>query len=339
MRDGDHVVDVSLRWKEFRYRLEWLALVAAKKVIPRLSRTGCVYLANTIGTLAALLDREGRRVALSNLKVVFGDQFSHFERLKIIRSSYRIYARTVIDLFWSPCLTAENFRDWIEVVNLDAIMREIGPNRSCIFATFHYGNFEWSAKAVRYSGFPVLIVAQEFKNPLLDPIFAGLRELAGNEVTKSEGAIIKLFKGLRRGRHITLLTDLTLRPAQPSVIVNCFGLKTCVTFAHAWLHRRTDAPILPAYIEPLSSGRWRLTIEPKLIIPPAATETEIAQMCWDRFEAMVRRNPAPWLWMYKHWRYRPGSADRPYPFYAHEAPDFDALLAKTNADHSGVSRE
>ena len=30
--------------------------------------------------------------------------------------------------------------------------------------------------------------------------------------------------------------------------------------------------------------------------------------------------------MYKHWRYRPANADRPYPFYAHLYEPFDEIL-------------
>src|SRR5438093_13468864 len=40
---------------------------------------------------------------------------------------------------------------------------------------------------------------------------------------------------------------------------------------------------------------------------------QIAQACWNSFEPYVRKNPAPWLWMYKNWRYKPVKAGRPYP--------------------------
>src|SRR6516225_9091274 len=30
-----------------------------------------------------------------------------------------------------------------------------------------------------------------------------------------------------------------------------------------------------------------------------------------------------WLWPYKHWRYRPSAAIRPYPFYAKHSVQFD----------------
>src|SRR5882724_3714932 len=33
------------------------------------------------------------------------------------------------------------------------------------------------------------------------------------------------------------------------------------------------------------------------------THQETAQACWNSFQPYVRKNPAPWLWMYEHWRY------------------------------------
>jgi len=67
---------------------------------------------------------------------------------------------------------------------------------------------------------------------------------------------------------------------------------------------------------------------PRLENTAGMTHQRIAQACWDSFEPYVRRNPAPWLWMYKHWRYRPANADRPYPFYAHVSRRFEEILLR-----------
>ena len=56
-------------WKKIRYQLEWLALKFATKLLPLLSRKACYRLALLLGSLGAMLDRRGRRVALSNLSV------------------------------------------------------------------------------------------------------------------------------------------------------------------------------------------------------------------------------------------------------------------------------
>ena len=96
----------------------------AAKIIPLLSRKACYRLALFTGALAATVDRAGRRVALSNLQVAFGDELSPGRRNEIVRESYQHFARTMIDLFWSPRLTRENYSRYIDVVNLDLWQEE-----------------------------------------------------------------------------------------------------------------------------------------------------------------------------------------------------------------------
>jgi lauroyl/myristoyl acyltransferase len=180
-------------WKKIRYRLEWLGLKSATKLLPLLSRKACYRLALLLGSLGAMLDRRGRRVALSNLRVAFGDEISSERRAQIVRE--------------------------------------------------------------------------------------------------------------------------------------CFGLERCVTFAHVWLHQRTGAPLINVHCEPLPGGRYRVVFHPRIEFPAGASLQEMAQACWDQFEPVVRKNPAPWLWMYKHWRYRPLAANlAAYPFYANISEDFERRL-------------
>ena len=95
--------------RKIRYRLEWLGLKFATKFLPLLSRKACYRLALLFGSLGAMLDRRGRRVALSNLRVAFGDEISAEGRAQIVRESYQHFARTMLDFFWSPRLTSQNF--------------------------------------------------------------------------------------------------------------------------------------------------------------------------------------------------------------------------------------
>jgi lauroyl/myristoyl acyltransferase len=314
-------------WKKIRYRLEWLALVTAAKIVPLLSRKACYHLAQFTGAVAATLDRAGRRVALSNLQIAFGDELSSRRRNKIVRESYQHSARTMIDLFWSPRLTRENYSRYIDVVNLDLWQEEIRPGNPVIFACCHYSNFEWIAVAANYFGVESALVTHEFKNSLLNPIFVSLRESSGQRVISRQGAVLQLYKTLRRGERVAILTDLTIPAQLPTVAIDCFGLKTSVTFAHAWAHRRAGATIINVHCEPLPGGRYRIVFHPRIEFPPEASFQEIAQACWDQFEPFVRATPAPWLWMYKHWRYRPMTADPAvYPFYANISPEFERRL-------------
>ena len=314
------------RWKQIRYRLEWVGLLVATKLIPLFSRRACYHLAQTAGLFVSLFDRHGYKVALNNLEVAFGSQLSLHDRRKIARKSFQHFARTMVDLLWSPRLTQENFSRYIGLQNFEETTRDTGPERSVIIACYHYSNFEWLSLACGFLDLKGTIVSQEFKNPLVDPIFKKLREQSGHELIPRGRGLVRLYKVLRRKGRTALLVDLTVPPSQGAVVIDCFGLKTSVTSAHAWLHERTGVPIVPAHCEPLPDGCYRLIFHPKIDNTAGMTHQQIAQACWNSFEPYVRKNPAPWLWMYKHWRYRPANAHRPYPSYANFMRPFEEML-------------
>lgn len=322
--------------KRIRYRIEWLGLLAVAKFVPLLPRKVCFYLAKFLGAWMSILDRPGRRVALSNLESAFGDQYSPGQRAEIVRQSYQCFARTMLDLFWSPRLTTENLPRYIDIQNLERFKRDIGETGSCIFAIPHFGNFEWLNPATGLLGYPTYILTQEFKNPLVDSIFDKLRANFGHRTVPREGGVVRLYKALRRRGRVAILVDLSLRPHMTAAPIDCFGLKASVPFAHAWLSERTGSPIIPLHCEPLPKGRWRIVFHEKLETGPGATHQQVAQACWDRFEPIIRQNPAPWLWTYKLWRFLPANPDRPYPFYANFSPEFEALIRETKETPSGV---
>ncbi len=301
--------------------------MAVQLIVPRLSRAACYRLGGFLGGLAARFDRRGMAVARANLQAAFPERGGE-EVAAIARESYRHFARAMLDLFWGPRLTPENLADYIEFENVERLRAELGPEQSCILCGFHYSNFEWMSPATAYLGLPCAVTTQEFKNPLLDRFFTALRESPGHQNVPRQGALVKLFKILRKGGRAALLVDTTLPPHHPTVVIECFGMKTIITVAHAWLAERTGAPLIPIYSEPLADGRYRVVLLPAVKLPAKATHQEIAQACWDAFEPVVRRQPAPWMWMYKHWRYRPMQAARPYPFYASESHAFEQIAAR-----------
>src|SRR6266480_4948519 len=125
------------QWKRIRYRLEWLGLLLAAKLIPLCSRRVSYDLARTVGTTLSFLDRHRYHVALSNLEAAFGHQFSPY----------------------------------IECQNFEETAQGTGPERSVVIACYHYSNFEWLSLACGFLDLKGTIISQEFKNSLLDPIF------------------------------------------------------------------------------------------------------------------------------------------------------------------------
>ena len=139
--------------------------------------------------------------------------------------------------------------------------------------------------------------------------------------------MLRLFKALRRGVPVGILTDLTVKLRDPAVIIDAFGMKKRVTLLHSMLHERTRSPIVPFITLSTKNGGYLVRILPALHFPEGTPYHEIAQVCWNQFEPIIRANREHWLWMYKHWRYRPAESERSYPFYAKQSTQFDEEIA------------
>jgi len=315
-------------WKKIRHRLEWLAVQWLYFCVPLLPRKGARIFAKILGSLAFWINRRGRLVAIENLTLVFGDGKSDREIRRIARDSYHGFAQTVVDQFWSSRLNAENYRNYCEteVEDMDAILKAL--DTGAIWVTPHYGNFEWIALIMGFSGFKFTIVAQDLKNPSLIETYKKNRELSGHEVITKWGAAYRLLDNLENGGHAAFLTDLTARPSKAATVIRCFGRKTCVTSIHAELMKRTGLPVIPGICIPRPDGTYLLKGFKPLVFGPDDTAQSIAQSCWNVFEEYIREHPAPWLWMYKHWRYLPAGEEDLYPSYAEPNELFDKVMAR-----------
>ena len=168
-----------------------------------------------------------------------------------------------------------------------------------------------------------MVISQPLKNERLTPIARRLREASGHKIVVPENAVVRLLKALRDGTSVFLFTDLTLKLRDSAVVIEEFGLKTRVTQLHAFLHLRTGIPILPFVTLPRGDGGYQVSFLGELRFASDTPYHEVTQACWNQFEPIIRAHPEYWLWLYKHWRYRPSAAIRPYPFYAKHSVQFD----------------
>lgn len=299
-------------------------------IVPRLSRKRLLQLVRLLSRLAYRVDGRGRKIAEENLRIVFPDKDAK-ERTALARASYFHQGLSVLDLLWAPRnLTATSSPDIVRYTFEDKEDFKTIGETAAIWVTPHYGTFEWlsSEWSLTHEKKPI-IVAEDFRNPLLTPIFKELREFSGNTIIPQERAMMRLLKHVKRGGQTAFLTDLRVKPSKASTIIKCFGLKTSVTILHAFLAKQTGAPVIPVICLPQSDGTYHFHFHRRLVIPEDATPQGIAQQCWDVFERTIIEDPAPWMWMYKHWRYLPTDAEIPYPDYASGSKAFakaEALL-------------
>ena len=315
--------------KRLRYRIESTAVATLVWVAPRLPRRPLVWLAQVLGSAASVLDRRGRSTAIANLELAL-PHLDDRQIRSIVRRSYVNFARSFLDLFWFRRLNAENYGRWVDIEGVDPEENEELRKSGGIHLTPHFGNFEWGGLIRGFEGFRMHVVAQNFKNPDLTERFSRLREHSGHCIIPQRSAMLRLMKVLKRGGHVALLTDLNVRPGRSSTVIQCFGLPTCVTRLHVDLAHRCQQRMVTGICEPTDKGRYRVRVLRVFYPPPpeadAASLNRLVQEVWDVFEPEIRRRPELWMWMYKHWRYRPDDDPSGFPAYANRSGAFARLL-------------
>jgi Kdo2-lipid IVA lauroyltransferase/acyltransferase len=312
-------------WKKLRARLETAGMRLLAWGIPRLSRQSCVRLGNAVGALGYLLDGRGRAVALANVECALGDRLSAEQRKEVVRASYRNFVRTMLDLFWSPALARPENRHWLQMRGWEELKeRAAREKRGVVYVSLHAGNWEWANLACGFAGAEAIAVAENFRNPTLAPIITAARQVSGMTIIPQENAMLRMLRTVKRGARAGFLADLSVPPAQAATIVRAFGLEMSASILHAVLADRANALIACIHTRPQPDGACHAEVV-VLDVPAGATHREIAQACWDHYEPELLRNPGLWMWPYKHFRYKPRNANRPYPFYANESGAFEKL--------------
>lgn len=314
--------------KKIRHRIETFLVNFGVWWLPKLSRGQVLLLSKGVGLLAFAIDYRGRATAIANLKVAFSrENITHDQARRIAIGSFQNFARTFLDLFWIAGHPKEELPQIAKLSWQDPGTPAMAKSRGALWVTPHFGNFEVLSLIVGLQGFTQLTIAQDFKNEALTDIFARLRQKTGHEIIPQQGAMLRIFKQLKRNGHASLLADLTVKPGRAATVIECFGLKTCVPNLHTSLAFRLGLPLLPATALPLSDGTYRC----HFLDPMEATDYQsidtMTQAVWDRFEPQIRQHPECWMWMYKHWRYLPGTeSDSIYPAYANPNRQFREML-------------
>ncbi len=311
--------------------LELLGCKVLVHALAPLSFRSICTLSRLVGIVAARVARLGTDFAEENIDHVFSERSSS-EKARMVELSYSNFALTMLSLFWSATKSETEIRDITSLRGFEGIEDEArNRGRPLILTTFHFGNWELSSLGVAIRGRPFLIVGEDFKNPLLRPFFHRLRSRFGSEVIPQAGAAVRLLRHLKKGGDIAFLYDLTMPPMPNGAVVSAFGkprFEMSVTPLHALLAKRTGAIWVPVISSPNGKNGVLITALPPIEIPENASINEAVQTGWDLLEKTVMERPHLYLWAYRHFRYLPSDAKRPYPSYARPSSALDALKSE-----------
>ncbi|WP_337286513.1 lysophospholipid acyltransferase family protein [Candidatus Methylomirabilis sp.] len=302
--------------------LEYLLVAGLAKGLLRLPSSMAYSVGEGLAALLYRFDRKHRIIAHENLLRAFNGELSSPEITDLARSTFINLGRTVVETCRILKIDRENFQQLIRIEGYEHFQEAKRRGKGVMYITAHLGSWELLPLASALMGEPLTIVARPLDNPYLNRVINRLRSIWGTRVLAKKLVMPALVQTLSRGESVGILMDQNITWKE-GVFVDFFGMPACTALAPALLALRTDASVVPVAI--IRDGRDRHTILIEQEIPVIRTGRLRADIVANTasftraIEALVRREPAQWLWVHRRWKTQP-RAESPVPCTLHPTP-------------------
>jgi len=194
--------------------------------------------------------------------------------------------------------------------HLDAV---VAAGRAPLFVTGHVVGLDMGAAAMTVACGGGLGLYNPTHQPFVDAWFIWGRSRFGSSlITRNEG-LRPLLKALRSGQAAYYIPDED-HGAEHSVFAPFFGVQKATLPLLGRLVAQGRASALPLFtrLDP-DTGMYHLHIEAALSLAEQASPIEEAARMNAVLEAMIRRDPAQYMWSFKLFKTRPAGEPDIYP--------------------------
>ncbi len=336
---GDPILTGSIASPRGHHTLEsYLVYILARLVIGFFRvfpRSPGVWLIRILATLAYHLDFRHRHIAGVNLRIAF-PELSERDRSRIARRSFQNTAMNLLEISRLPSLTQANIASLVaydENQGLDNYRAALARGKGILYLTGHFSSWELLPSAHALHGYPLSFITRPLDNSLLERYLLRIRESKGNQVINKRNSARYILKNLQSGGSAGILMDQNTS-LQEGVFVDFFGVPAATTTSVALFAMRTDSPVLPGYLTPMSQGRYRIKFLPPIDVIRTGDRVCDLEVNTRRFnevlESIIREQPESWLWGHKRWKNQPpGNPQDLYRLSRRELSDF---LEKKNSN-------
>lgn len=282
-------------------------------------------LGRSLGGLAYWLDRRHRRVALDNLKRVFGSEKTPAELRDLARENFRRIGETFTCAAKTATLTNADIQQCLVFAGQDKLdrFRKSTHRQSCVVAIGHFGNFELYARArLAFPEFQSATTYRDLRQPGLNRLMQNLRAKSGCLYFERRTDAAALRTAMHQNRLLLgLLADQ--HAGDRGLPIPFFGQECSTSAAPALFALRYECPLFTSICYRIAPGRWRIEIGDEIPTHAHGKPRPIEAITTDinrAFEKAVRRDPANWFWVHRRWKPVKRKRAQPHPQSASANP-------------------
>lgn len=204
----------------------------------------------------------------------------------------------------------------VETEGMEHYRQALNQGRGVIGLAMHYGNWEMSGAYLVAHGIPLCAVGKKLRDSFFNDLAFPRRARFGiRNVFSDEKLNSAVLRALHENNVLGLLADQN--GGSTGTFAPFAGTMASCVPGPAVLALKYGAPVLLTYCQRLAPGKLRMVVRPPLDLsciaghdpqsgkftPEAVTEalTRINAA----YEAVIREDPAQWLWGHARWKTRP----------------------------------
>lgn len=251
------------------------------------------------------VDMKHRKVIRQNLRFVYGASIDEAFIDTIARYCYKNLLLNFMQVVENRHLPVESILEKVTMEPSAIVDLARQSGRPIVFATGHFGRWELAGAVSSALIKPTMIVYKEMNNLRFQEYLTESRSRFRIRSVEKNGAVKHLVKQLKEGLSISLLVDTNLS-AKDGVMVDFFGRPTRTTATTAYLARKFDALIIPAFLVTDDEERFTLKFyDPITVARTDDEEADIREATQKQARALeqaVREYPQLWFWCHRRWK-------------------------------------
>ncbi|MBM3242262.1 hypothetical protein FJZ31_38835 [Candidatus Poribacteria bacterium] len=260
-----------------------------------------------LGDLMWYVLKNRRKIAISNLRLAFGNEKTALELNRIAKQSFRNLGKNIAEFLRFPLLNEQNLWDLVTVEGRENVEHALDLGRGVIIFIAHLGN--WELLAPVYSAlFPkTAVIAFPLKNRYLDKMVNKYRCWLGLEIIRKRLATKYVLKALKDNYVVGFIADQNA--GREGVVVEFFGKLASTARGPVAIALKTGAPLILSLDIRFPNDRHCLIItEPVKLTITGDLDEDVAcntAKLMAELEKQIRRYPCQWMWQHDRWKTRP----------------------------------
>ena len=293
-------------------KVEYLIYLAVRVVVTVMQWTPLwlgYKISRAIAWLAYKVDKRHREVALSNLKIAFGETMDAAERDRVVREVYWHFISMIIEIAHIPYkLSLTSWRNYIHMSGHEAILKAMLQRRPVMIVTGHYGNWEMAGYLFGVYNFSPHSVYRTLDNPYLDRWLRQFREHTGQKMIPKKGGFDQMEEVLKQNGILCTVGDQDAGPK--GLFVDFFGKPASTHKAMALMAIQHNAVVVIGAARRLNH-RFQYEAHIADVIHPEEFPSgpDAVKLLTERMmaglEEIVRRDPTQYLWLHRRWKHAP----------------------------------